>query len=283
MYGKIEETSDEETLTGDEGVNDEQSEGNDEAGSDSGPNPDSNPESQPNPDSNSDSRPDSDSELKREALTALRFVGPATARALDGTDVTAADFRERRVSYRELVDVGVNAGVAARIRREYSLSWTFDSSAGDLGRRSAQVRGLDDEERAWIAASSGDWEDADRTAGSADEDDGEGDDAAVDTSEGDWEATGNWGENRTGALRSTEADGSGDPMAAESAWRERSAPEPVVTLDGIDEDIAADLAEAGVTSVRRLSTIDPEHVADALQIDVERVREWHEAARAHRA
>ena len=237
----------------------------------------------------SDPKSEADSGPEPGSLTALRFVGPATAAVLDGAGVSQADVRERRVSYRDLVEAGVNAGVAARIRREHSLSWSFDSSGDDLGRRSAQVRGLDDEERAWVAASSGDWEstatsesDGETTGASEGGANAGGATSAIGT--GDWDPAAVRSTDPAGdaASRSTEADGSGDPRAAESAWRERSAPEPVTELDGVDEDVATDLAEAGVTSIRRLSTIDPEHVADALLLDAELVREWHEAARAHR-
>ncbi|WP_435125046.1 DUF7409 domain-containing protein [Halobaculum sp. D14] len=184
--------------------------------------------------------------------TDLKHVGPATAAIIEDASFTAADVDAKTVSFRMLLDAGVNPGVAARIRREHSLSWSFESEdSEDLKRRSSQVRGLGDDERAWVAASSGDWED---TAAESD-DDGEAAWVAAST---DGEVT-------------PEADGSGDPVAAESAWQQRSRPTPVTALDGVDEDTRDDLAEAGITSVRSLSTADPDEVADALDRDHDRV------------
>jgi hypothetical protein len=179
-------------------------------------------------------------------LIDLRFVGPATADALAAAGVGPAAVSEKRISYDQLVEAGVNPGVAAKIRREHSLSWSFTSNKSTLARRSKQVRGLGDAERAWVAASAGDWE---RTATAADP---------------------------------AETDGSGDPTAAEAAWRDRSKPTPVTSLSVVDEAAAEALAEAGITSVRRLATADPERIADVLELDVETVAEWHRAARARR-
>lgn len=173
-------------------------------------------------------------------LEALRFVGPATAELLREADVDAADVAERRVSHAALVEAGVNGGVAARIRREHSLSWTFDADGGDLDRRAESVRGLGDDERAWVAASSGDW------------------DASLDD-------------------RAT-TDGSGDAAAEEAAWRERSKPRPVTELEGVDDPTAARLADAGVRSIRSLATADPAEVADSLDLPEESVARWREAA-----
>ena len=94
---------------------------------------------------------------RRDELTALQCVGQQTATVLAAADIDATDLREKRVAYTDLVDLGVNPGVAARIRRTHSLSWSFESSGADLERRSSQVRGLGAAERAWVAASSGDW------------------------------------------------------------------------------------------------------------------------------
>lgn len=179
-------------------------------------------------------------------LTDLRFVGPATAATLSAADVDPADVVAKRVTYRNLLDVGVNPGVAARIRREHSLSWSFESDANDLGARSSQVRGLGDDERAWVAASSGDWESAD--PGSAD---------------------------------AAETDGSGAAEAGEAAWRAQSAPTPVTALDAVADADADRLSRGGITSVRSLAAADPESVADALELDEARVRAWVEAAAAH--
>lgn len=222
--------------------------------------------------------------------TDLKWIGPATAEVFSGADFTADHVANKDVSYQMLVDAGVNPGVAAKIRREHSLSWSFEAGDG-LSERSAQVRGLGSDEAAWVeASSSGDWEEeADEEApeagasdedawvaasseGTADEHDEPptaGDDAAYFTATADTD----------GSIPDAEADGSGDPAAAEAAWRERSEPTPVTDLDPVDEEAKDLLADAGITSVRSLATADPEHVADVLDIDQERVTAWHDAAR----
>ncbi|ESP88554.1 DUF7409 domain-containing protein [Candidatus Halobonum tyrrellensis] len=193
---------------------------------------------------------------------ALKHVGPATAAVLSEASFDADDVRGKSVSFRMLVDAGVNPGVAARIRREHSLSWSFESEDGDdLKRRSAQIRGLGDDERAWVAASSGDWE----AAGEAATDDAADETPPAAVGSGDAAA---------------EADGSGDPIAAESAWRERSRPTPVTALDGVDDEAGATLAEAGITSVRALAAVDPTAVADALGRDADWLRRLRDAADA---
>lgn len=212
--------------------------------------------------------------------TDLRFVGTATAEVLAQSDVSAADIAHKRATYRDLVDAGVNPGVAARIRREHSLAWSTTADGDDLERRSAQIRGLGDAERAWVAASSSDWAESDADSpenASANESGGASqrtrDDRPTLTSS-DWSPTGD-AEAQTGA----ETDGSGDFTQAEQAWRDRSEPTPVTEVEGIDDDAADALADAGVTSVRSLATADPEHVADALGLDEARVRDWHDAAK----
>lgn len=180
-----------------------------------------------------------DEPIERRRATDLRFVGPATAAVLADASFDAGDILAKRVSYRMLTDAGVNPGVAARIRREHSLSWSFEGGE-DLDRRSTQIRGLQDDERAWIAASSGDWE------------------------------------SRT---ETTTADGSGTAADAERAWQERSQPEPVTAIPDIDRETAILLGEGGITSIRSLSVANPEEVAESLGIDVERVADWHRAAR----
>ncbi|WP_396612704.1 helix-hairpin-helix domain-containing protein [Haloferax sp. S1W] len=265
-----------------------------------------------------------DGDDRPETLEDLKFVGPATASALGDSEIGVESILDGAVCYRDLVDAGVNPGVAAKIRRWHSLSWSF-SSGDDLDRRSAQVRGLGDEEREWVAASSGDWGVDGDDAETTDSDDSQ-------TTAGDWnptgaaqatnsptrdedwtpsgsaeqssgpERTGDWTPTKTGddetrespssgqqgdwtprgtteAASGASTDGSGDALAAEAAWRERSKPTPLTTLDDIDDDDAAMLAEAGVRSVRRLATADPEHVADALQIDPETVSAWKAQAR----
>lgn len=174
--------------------------------------------------------------------TDVRFVGPATAATLETADVSAGDILRKDVSYRQLVDAGVNPGVATKLRREHSLAWSMSGSGDDLDQRSHQVRGLQDGERAWVAASSGDWESAEPETGGA------------------------------------EADGSGEAEAAEAAWRDRSSPDPVTDVPGVSEADAERLAKAGINSVRSLATSNPETVADVLGLDVDTVSEWRTAA-----
>jgi len=216
-------------------------------------------------------------------LVDLRWVGPATEAVLSDAGVTAAVIREKDVSYRALVDAGVNPGVAAKIRREHSLSWSFEAGNG-LDRRSTQVRGLGSEEAAWVAASAGDW-----ASDGSESDDDAGDGA--DSTAGDWEPAGDWPSvggaddatpgDDAAPDDATAADGSGDPVAAEAAWRTRSAPTPLSTLPAVaDDGNAVDLlADAGINSVRSLAAADPDRVADVLDLDAARVDRWHAAAR----
>ncbi|WP_277555453.1 DUF7409 domain-containing protein [Halobaculum limi] len=201
-------------------------------------------------------------------------MGPATGAVLSEAGVDAEAVRRKAVSYRMLVDAGVNPGVAARIRREHSLAWSFESEGEDLRRRSAQVRGLGDAERAWVAASSGDWQAGERPT---DPPRGEGGDESGDETDDGERA---WVAASGDTASSTKTDGSGDPVAAESAWRERSRPTPVGSLDVVSPEEAADLAEAGITSVRALALADPAEVADALDRDADRVAELRDAAAA---
>ncbi len=189
-----------------------------------------------------------------EALTDIKWVGPATAEVLADAPFDAVGITNKTVSYEMLIEAGVNAGIATKIRREHSLSWSFESSDDTLERRSTNVRGLQDGEREWVAASGGDWEDAEPET--------------TETTDGDWTPTGK-----------ATTDGSGAAEAAEAAWRERSKPDPITDVESIDESIAETLAEGGITSVRSLATADPEHVADSLELDEERVTRWWNAAR----
>ena len=238
----------------------------------------------------------------------LHFVGPKTAALLRDSEISLTDFLEKRIAYRDLTAAGVNPGVAAKIRREHSLSWSLDGGGTDLGRRSSQVRGLDDDERAWIAASSGWSDDEAETDGSGDGTAGEaawreqtasGDDTVGRTTdrgvddgssatdgEAAWRAGGSddlldsddGGSENTA---DTGGDGSSAARDAESAWRRQSAPTPLTAVDGLDEEAAATLHRAGIGSVRRLTTADLESVADALDVDRERVESWYRLAREH--
>lgn len=183
-------------------------------------------------------------EPEPEEPTDVKFVGPETAECLAAASIDPLDIPDKEVSYRMLLDAGVNPGTAAQLRREHSLPWTRQPSPGtDLDERSRQVRGLREDEATWVAESSEEWE------------------------------------FREPAEGATEADGSGSAEAAEAAWRDRSRPDPVTDVDGIGEAREEKLARAGITSVRSLSTADPELVADVLDLPVERVEEWVAAAR----
>ena len=194
-------------------------------------------------------------------LESIRFVGPSTAAVLNSEGYDATAITDKRVSYRMLVEAGVNPGVAAKIRREHSLSWSF-RSGGDLGRRSAQIRGLGSAEAAWVAASAGDWES---------------------TSEASTDATGTAieTEESTGwSSYETDVRLSSDRTRAEAAWRARSKPTPVSELNGIDTEAAELLAEAGILSVRQLASINVAQVVDVLELSESDVRTWYDTARA---
>jgi predicted flap endonuclease-1-like 5' DNA nuclease len=196
-------------------------------------------------------------------VDSLKWVGPRTAPVLRDADITAEDVREKRVSHAQLVETGVNPGVAAKIRREHSLSWSF-SGGKDLDRRAKQVRGLQDDEREWVAASYDEWEAPDADAST----DGSGDAVAAEEA---WR-TSRWpGESAAEHRELNET--------AERAWQAGVDPTPVTEVYGIGEATESKLAEAGVMSVRRLATCNAEHVAEALEVSVNRVREWRDAAR----
>ena len=209
----------------------------------------------------------------RDALLALRFVGPATADVLTDVDVSAGAIESKAVSHADLVEAGVNPGVAARIRREHSLPWSFEGGQ-DLDRRAEQVRGLHDDEREWVAASYGD--DADAST------DGSGDAAAEEAawrdgpasaSEAQSEAETNW------QRKSWPNEDGGDAERGEVAWRERSKPTAVTVLAGVADGDAKLLARAGITSVRSLATANPERTANSLGVPAELVAEWQRTAR----
>jgi predicted flap endonuclease-1-like 5' DNA nuclease len=206
--------------------------------------------------------PDDESPDDVAELTDIHLVGPATAEVLERAEFDGTGIADKSVSYEMLIDAGVNPGVAARLRKEHSLHWSFGGSEEDddsLEQRSEKIRGLQDEERAWVAASSGDWE--------------SNEPETTTTTDGDWSPTGGT------ATPEASTDGSGAAEAAEAAWRERSKPDPVTEVPGVDEEMATVLANGGITSVRSLATADPEHVADSLGLDRERVTEWRDAAR----
>lgn len=94
-----------------------------------------------------------------EALAELAAVTPVAAAQLTAAGVTASDVTEKRVTYADLVEAGVEQGVATALRRRYSLSWTTELGDG-LDERAETMNGLHDDERDWVAASTSDWEDA---------------------------------------------------------------------------------------------------------------------------
>jgi hypothetical protein len=225
---------------------------------------------------------ESDVTATPDAFEDLRFVGPKTGALLRASDLTIEDLTKKRVAYRDLKEAGVNPGVAAKIRREHSLSWSLDGGGTDLGRRSSQVRGLDDDERAWIADSSG-WSESGET-----EADGSGDAADAEAAWRERTAHARGGtaegadENASGSDESAGIDtGEAPATDAEAAWRQRSAPTPLTAIDNLDTETVAALREAGIGSVRRLATASPESVADALDVDVDRVTAWCRLAREH--
>ncbi|MFB6071453.1 MAG: helix-hairpin-helix domain-containing protein [Halobacterium sp.] len=224
----------------------------------------------------------------RDDLLDLRFVGPATADVLAAANVDAAAIESKSVSHAQLVDLGVNPGVAARIRREHSLQWSFEGGE-DLDRRAEQVRGLQDDEREWVAASYGDeasadgsgdataeeaaWQAESTDATAAETGDAAGGGASDDDSpdgESAWREQ-SWPNGRVDDSFERE----------EQAWREQSTPTPVTELEGVGEADAKLLARAGVTSVRSLATAHVEHVADSLGVSEDRVAAWKDAARDH--
>jgi len=229
----------------------------------------------------------SESSAAENPLESVRFVGPATAAVLERSGYDATAITDKRVSFRMLVEAGVNPGVAAKIRREHSLSWSFNSG-GDLGQRSAQIRGLGSAEAEWVAASAGDWE-ADSEEATVDREEsatGEALDDSESTDDRGWADRTPWpthGESVDAVIGERPADaatdGSGDAISAEAAWRARSKPTPVSELEAVDATAVEQLAEAGINSVRSLATADPEHVADVLELSKEVVEAWYQAAR----
>ncbi|MGB9963393.1 DUF7409 domain-containing protein [Halobacterium hubeiense] len=217
----------------------------------------------------------------REALLSLRCVGPATADVLVDAGVDAQDVESKAVSHAELVDVGVNPGVAARIRREHSLQWSFEGGQ-DLDRRAEQVRGLHDEEREWVAASYGDDEASADGSGdaAAEESAWQRQSPATSDDAGDREAADGESAWRERSWPNGE-DGDASLERGEREWREQSTPTPVTDVDGVDARDAELLARAGVTSVRSLATAHVEHVADSLDVSEETVAAWKQAAADH--
>ncbi|PCR90668.1 DUF7409 domain-containing protein [Natrinema ejinorense] len=79
-------------------------------------------------------------------------IGTDERQALEAADIDPDAVAGKEYSYRMLLDAGLDEGIAASLRRRYSLPWSFEGE-GDLDRRSSEVRGLGDAEREWIAVS----------------------------------------------------------------------------------------------------------------------------------
>lgn len=71
---------------------------------------------------------------------------------LHDAGIEPQEVTQRRISYRLLLDAGVEESIATTLRRRFSLPWSFEAD-GDLNRRSDEVRGLGDAERDWVVAS----------------------------------------------------------------------------------------------------------------------------------
>lgn len=71
--------------------------------------------------------------------------------------ISAEDLEDKAVSYRDLVDAGVDARVATDLRRHFSLPWTFELGS-DLAERSGAVGALSSHESEWVELSDGDWQ-----------------------------------------------------------------------------------------------------------------------------
>jgi hypothetical protein len=203
----------------------------------------------------------------------LRFVGPKTAATLEPTPIDVEDVVRKRVSYRDLTEHGVNPGVAAKIRREHSLSWSFDAEETDLSRRSTQVRGLDDEERAWIAASSTDWSEAGEDEGEREPaTDATGSDGGADADDADAPtpdpADADDEESQRGR-QSAAGDGTADGETAvrdeEKAWRRETTSTPTSSEGESATNWSPDPADAvdGEAAWRRASTDATERGATA--------------------
>lgn len=74
---------------------------------------------------------------------------------LEAADIDPAKVVNKEYSYRMLLAAGVDEDVADALRRQLSLSWSFETD-GDLDSRSDAIRGLGEAEREWVAASADD-------------------------------------------------------------------------------------------------------------------------------
>jgi Zn ribbon nucleic-acid-binding protein len=87
-------------------------------------------------------------------LAAVLDVDAVSALAIENAPFGVSDLAARRVSYVMLREAGVAPVAADRLRREYSLVWSFVWTEGaHLLQRAEQLRTLRDPERAWLVAS----------------------------------------------------------------------------------------------------------------------------------
>lgn len=85
----------------------------------------------------------------------LTGVGAGSAAIIKGSSFDASDIILKHVSYRMLLDAGLTPRVAEKLRRAYSLVWTFYwEDDPDLATRAEKITGLTPAERDWVAASS---------------------------------------------------------------------------------------------------------------------------------
>ncbi|MFQ3294769.1 MAG: hypothetical protein ACI8VE_001849 [Natrialbaceae archaeon] len=85
-------------------------------------------------------------------------VDPESVERLVEAEISIDDLENKSVSYRDLVDAGVDAAVATELRRHFSLPWTFELGS-DLSERSGAVGALSSHEREWVELSDGEWQD----------------------------------------------------------------------------------------------------------------------------
>lgn len=84
----------------------------------------------------------------------LTGVGAGSAAIIKGSSFDASDIILKNVSYQMLLDAGITPRVAEKLRRAYSLVWTFYwEKEPDLAARADTVSGLTPAERDWVAAS----------------------------------------------------------------------------------------------------------------------------------
>lgn len=151
----------------------------------------------------------------------LRFVGSATEAVLADASIDAATILDRGVSFVQMVQAGVEPGVAARLRREYSLPWSDEPTRGArLRRRASHVRHLRDDERSWI------------------------------------DESGRREHSNGGRSPASAPDGSGRAIEAEQAWRERSQPMSLSEPDTIDGGDAAETETDRSTTDRKPQDVE---------------------------